>query len=102
MKRSEINDIVLRAKEFMASRHFILPPWGYWGIDDWQARPGSWTEIAANGLGWDITDFGLGNFARHGLMLFTIRNGNLKTGHAKPYAEKIMIVATTCPPGVTG
>ena len=42
-------------------------------------------------LGWDLTDFGSGDFHRRGLLLFTIRNGNLKTDK-KPYAEKIMIV----------
>ena len=42
-------------------------------------------------LGWDLTDFGSGNFHRRGLLLFTIRNGNLRKDK-KPYAEKIMIV----------
>ena len=92
MKRSEINSIILRAKDFMNAKQFVLPPWGYWAPEDWKARPGCWDEIAANGLGWDITDFGLGDFGRYGLVLFTIRNGNLQTGHPKPYAEKIMIV----------
>ena len=42
-------------------------------------------------LGWDLTDFGSGDFFKQGLILFTIRNGNpLKD--KKKYAEKIMIV----------
>ncbi len=41
-------------------------------------------------LGWDITDFGSGDFQKYGLILFTVRNGNLK-GDEKPYAKKIMI-----------
>jgi D-lyxose ketol-isomerase len=42
-------------------------------------------------LGWDLTDFGSGEFAKMGLTLFTIRNG--KPGRdSKPYAEKIMVV----------
>lgn len=41
-------------------------------------------------LGWDLTDFGSGDFARRGLFLFTMRNGAARRD-AKPYAEKIMI-----------
>lgn len=44
-----------------------------------------------NMLGWDITDFGSGDFYKRGLFLFTLRNGKLNVDR-KPYAEKIMIV----------
>jgi len=46
--------------------------------------------IIDNRLGWDITDFGSGDFRKQGLTLFTIRNGNL-TKRDKLYCEKIMI-----------
>jgi D-lyxose ketol-isomerase len=50
-------------------------------------------EIFDLGLGWDITDFGTGNFKKTGLLLFTIRNGKLNSKrYPKAYAEKIMIV----------
>jgi D-lyxose ketol-isomerase len=42
-------------------------------------------------LGWDLTDFGFGNFSKCGLILFTIRNGNVRKDK-KAYAEKVMIV----------
>jgi D-lyxose ketol-isomerase len=42
-------------------------------------------------LGWDVTDFGSGDFWKRGLFLFTLRNGNPRRDK-KPYAEKIMIV----------
>jgi D-lyxose ketol-isomerase len=42
-------------------------------------------------LGWDITDFGSGEFAKRGLVLFTIRNGNFQK-QDKLYCEKIMKV----------
>jgi ABC-type sugar transport system, auxiliary component len=49
------------------------------------------SEIVDNMLGWDITDFGSGDFHRRGLLLFTLRNG--KQGRpGKSYAEKAMIV----------
>ncbi|MDR0575436.1 MAG: D-lyxose/D-mannose family sugar isomerase [Tannerella sp.] len=91
MKRSEINQIIRDAKEFMASKQFILPPWAYWGVEDWKNNRKAAAEVIDNMLGWDITDFGSGDFYRCGLFLFTLRNGKYKVDR-KPYAEKIMIV----------
>jgi D-lyxose ketol-isomerase len=91
MKRSEINQIMREAKEFMAERKFLLPPWAYWTLEDWKKNQGAALEVIDNMLGWDITDFGSGNFHSRGLFLFTIRNGKYKVDR-KPYAEKIMIV----------
>ena len=91
MKRSEINNLIREALEFFDSMNFKLPPWGYWSHDDWNKNRKNCDEIFKNQLGWDLTDFGTGDFARSGLLLFTIRNGNLKFDQ-KPYAEKIMIV----------
>jgi D-lyxose ketol-isomerase len=91
MKRSEINMILLNAKKFMAEKKFILPPWAYWTVSEWKKNLDDTAEIRNNFLGWDITDFGSGDFKSRGLFLFTIRNGKLGVDH-KPYAEKIMIV----------
>ena len=91
MKRSEINNLIREALEFFDNMNFKLPPWGYWSRDDWNKNRKNCDEIFKNQLGWDLTDFGTGDFARSGLLLFTIRNGNLKFDQ-KPYAEKIMIV----------
>ena len=91
MKRSEINKILLDAKAFMAQKQFILPPWAYWSVEDWKANKTDANEVIENMLGWDITDFGSGDFYKRGLFLFTIRNGKLHMDK-KPYAEKIMIV----------
>lgn len=91
MKRSEINRILKDAKAFMAGKQFFLPPWAYWSMDDWKKNKHDAQEITNNMLGWDITDFGSGNFHSRGLFLFTIRNGKFNVDK-KPYAEKIMIV----------
>lgn len=91
MKRSEINQILKNAKAFMAEKQFILPPWAYWGVDDWEKCHEDTQEIIDNMLGWDITDFGSGDFYKRGLFLFTIRNGKYNVDK-KTYAEKIMIV----------
>lgn len=91
MKRSEINRILTNAKAFMKEKQFILPPWAYWSVEDWKMNQSGTEEIIENMLGWDITDFGSGNFFKRGLFLFTIRNGKLNVDK-KTYAEKIMIV----------
>ncbi len=95
MKRSEINAIMRAADEFIRSRGFYLPPFAYWSPQEWRAKGSEAAEIVANSLGWDITDFGSGDFARTGLFLFTLRNGspkNIQTMQGKLYAEKIMVV----------
>ena len=91
MKRSEINIILKDAKNFMAEKQFNLPPWAFWSLADWKKNKEVATEVIENMLGWDITDFGSGDFFRRGLFLFTIRNGKYMVDK-KPYAEKIMIV----------
>jgi hypothetical protein len=90
MKRSQINALIQDAKEFFATFRFALPPWAFWGPEQWKGKGDS--EVVRNQLGWDLTDYGAGDFDRRGLILFTIRNGNLAAGHPKKYAEKIMIV----------
>jgi D-lyxose ketol-isomerase len=91
MKRSQINALIEAAEEFFAAMNFKLPPWAFRSPGDWKGRYATDSEIVDNGLGWDLTDFGEGDFARRGLLLFTIRNGRLGADR-KPYAEKIMIV----------
>jgi D-lyxose ketol-isomerase len=91
MKRSEINQLIMLSKEFFDQMNFKLPPWAFWKPDEWKGKYETCSEIADNLLGWDLTDFGSGDFHRYGLILFTIRNGNIRKDK-KPYAEKIMIV----------
>jgi D-lyxose ketol-isomerase len=91
MKRSEINQLIRESKAFFEQMNFKLPPWAFWKPEDWKGKYESCSEIVDNMLGWDLTDFGSGDFHRRGLILFTIRNGNIKKDK-KPYAEKAMIV----------
>jgi len=91
MKRSEINTIMSSANVFIRDCGFFLPPFAGWSAADWQAAGAEAQEIVEHRLGWDVTDFGLGDFARRGLFLFTIRNGHPAKPHSKPYAEKLLI-----------
>ncbi len=95
MKRSEINNIIQSADQFIRERGFYLPPFAYWTPDEWRQKGEESAEIVKNQLGWDITDFGQKDFSKIGLSLFTLRNGsphNLQTGKGKMYAEKVLIV----------
>lgn len=92
MKRSQINALQREAVQFFATHQFCLPPWALWRRKNWEGNKARAEEIKTLRLGWDLTDFGLGDFYRHGLLLFTLRNGILHQPDAKDYAEKIMIV----------
>lgn len=91
MKRSEINKLLAESIDFFNQLNFKLPPWAYWNPEDWRGKYETCNEIVDNMLGWDLTDFGSGDFHKQGLILFTIRNGNQQKDK-KSYAEKIMIV----------
>ncbi|WP_322990679.1 D-lyxose/D-mannose family sugar isomerase [Hoeflea sp.] len=95
MERSQINDILEESDRFIRSFGYILPPFAYWSPEEMRRRTTSDArDIRANRLGWDITDYGQGNFDELGLFLFTVRNGSaedLAKGRGMLYAEKIMI-----------
>lgn len=94
MKRSTINTLILEAIETFDQTGIKLPPFAYWPPKEWTTKGSEIDEIRDNGLGWDVTDFGTGDFENCGLLLFTIRNGNYHhpEKYPKTYAEKIMIV----------
>jgi len=94
MKRSVVNDIIREADQFMRSFGFLLPPFAYYSVDDMRRRRTEVDAIVEARLGWDVTDYGAGDFDKTGLFLFTLRNGSLedlKRGMGMCYAEKIMI-----------
>ncbi len=92
MKRSEINEIIQQAIALSNEKGFLLPPFAYWTPEELREKGEEYDEIFDNKLGWDITDFGSGNFYDCGLTMLTIRNGNYADArYAKPYAEKILV-----------
>lgn len=92
MKRSEINREIRLAEEFFAKFSFKLPKFAAYTAADWKNHGAEIREIFDCELGWDLTDFGRGDFRNEGLLLFTIRNGVAGSSvYTKPYAEKIMI-----------
>ena len=94
MKRSEINQIMRNAVEFIEKMNFKLPPFVTWTEDDWKDKlyDPEYKELRENMLGWDITDFGSGDFHKVGLLMITLRNGSFNNPeYKKPYAEKLLI-----------
>jgi len=92
MKRSEINAIIRESIAFAQEHRFALPPFCAWTPEEWKTKGHECDEIRDNMLGWDITDYGLGEFEKKGLVLVTIRNGNQNNPkYTKTYAEKLLI-----------
>ncbi len=92
MKRSEINKLMRENIEFIKEMKFNLPPFAYFTPEEWKEKGSEYDEIRNHMLGWDITDYGHGDYEKIGLFLFTIRNGSLSEPDCKKtYAEKLLI-----------
>lgn len=94
MKRSTMNEIIDYTIEATKKYMLPLPPFANYSIEDWKNLKQDEREIVDNMLGWDITDFGSGDFNRIGLTIFTFRNGNFfdQDTYPKPYCEKLLFV----------
>ena len=94
MRRSEINEAIRSAEAMISAHGFHLPPFASWRSQEWNSDSPDVADIRKIGLGWDITDFGKGQFETEGLVLFTLRNGSVEpdgTTRGVPYAEKLLI-----------
>lgn len=92
MKRSQINYAIDKAQAYAESFRVPLPDFAAFTADVWrQQNLDDWREVLELQLGWDITDFGHGDFNQTGLTLLTLRNGMLNSAaYPKPYAEKML------------
>lgn len=92
MKRSQIDSSIEGAIRLLAENNITLPFFGYLTAGEWKkaAAETDMTNVREMMLGWDVTDFGSGDFDRCGCVLFTARNGNLN-GAGTPYAEKYLV-----------
>lgn len=95
MKRSQINNLIDDALDFIHSQNFHLPTWAKWNAEKWQTMGSEVDEIKKHGLGWMVTDFGSREFDKTGLLLFVMRNGlllNNRPQTTKLYAEKMFVI----------
>ena len=93
MKRSRVNEIIRQTEKLLSDNGYVLPPFLNWTPEEWQEKSHECDEIRDNALGWDVTDFGTGDFDHIGLTAVTLRNGNQKdpARYPKPYAEKYLV-----------
>ena len=93
MKRSEINRCIREMEELIRKNGFHLPPFCHWTPEEWKEKGHEYDEIRDAMLGWDITDFGMGNWEKIGFALVTLRNGVAgDERYPKPYAEKLLML----------
>ncbi len=93
MKRSEINSAIRWAKALLESHHISLPMYADWSLEDWKAHAGEIEVVKKLMLGWDITDYGCGDFEKIGTVLYTVRNGLQDDPTVGvPYCEKYLLM----------
>ena len=93
MKRSEINSVIKKMENLLAEHKFYLPEFCNWTPEEWQDKNDAYDEIRDTMLGWDVTDYGMGDYSKMGLTLITLRNGNINNDkYPKPYSEKIIMI----------
>jgi D-lyxose ketol-isomerase len=93
MLRSRVNELLREGAAFIRQHGWHLPPFANWTPEAFQTLQAQ--GVIRAGLGWDITDYGAGEYDALGLFLFTLRNG-VATDLGNPdggmvYAEKLLI-----------
>ena len=93
MKRSEINAAIRWAEDLLKAHHISLPLYAAWSPEDWRAHAGEIDAVKRLMLGWDITDYGCGDFKKIGTVLYTVRNGlQDDPSVGVPYCEKYLLM----------
>ena len=92
MKRSEIQQAILWAKDFLKQNNFALPMFADWTPEEWRSHRKEAETIIRTMRGWDVTTFGSDDFSKMGAVLFTIRNGLPDGSAGCPYAEKLIMM----------
>ncbi len=93
MKRSQINAAMVWAVRLLEAWSIRLPDPAYWAPDEWRRNKSRTDVIRKAELGWDITDFGTGDFRHVGAVLYTVRNGVPgDAGMGVPYCEKYILM----------
>ena len=75
MKRSVINANIEWAMDLCKRMNFQIPDFFYWTPEEWEAKKDLTERMTSVDLGWDVTDYGSGDFDKIGAVLGTMRNG---------------------------
>lgn len=93
MKRSEINQSIRWAEGLCKKHGITLPDFSRYAPDKQEMALPARESLVRTMLGWDITDFGSGDFSRYGAVLFTVRNGSIyDAAVGTPYCEKYIFM----------
>lgn len=93
MKRTQINEAIVWAEELCKKYCITLPDFARYNPNGEDMRAMEKTALVKTMLGWDVTDFGSGDFSSCGAVLFTVRNGSIyDTNLGTPYAEKYIFL----------
>ena len=93
MKRSDINKEIKWAIDLVKKENAGLPQFAYWNVEEFKKNSVEIQTLKKVMQGWDVTDFGNGDYSKMGAVLFTIRNGDLKDKSVgTPYAEKLIML----------
>ena len=93
MKRSEVNEHIRKAKTFAEKMNMALPPLAFWTSQQCASKSTECNEIRKLMLGWDVTDFGLGNYNKTGRTLFALRSGSSSFIRCpRTYTEKLIFI----------
>ena len=93
MKRSYVNELIRKTEAALSENKIALPEFSRFGLKEWEACRSRMGTVKKTMLGWDITDYGRGEFEKLGTVLFTIRNGDQSDASVgTPYAEKLLFV----------
>ena len=93
MKRSQVNAALRWAEALLEEHGWCLPEMAGWSMKDWKAHRDAIDTVKKVMLGWDITDFGTGDFDRWGAVLYTVRNGLVTDASVGvPYCEKLILM----------
>lgn len=90
MKRSRINDAIRNAEAMLAHHGWALPDFARWSPQDHARHAARSRWLSDRQIGWDVTDFGSGDFDARGLVLLCTRNGIFGAPGERPYAEKLL------------
>lgn len=93
MKRSEVNAVIQEFEALLAEQRIFLPPFLSFTPEQWAEKGREYGEVRDNALGWDVTDYGKGDYARFGLALAILHNGSIRHyKYVKNHTEKLMMI----------
>ena len=93
MKRSQINQAIRWAEDLMKKHRVHLPDTAFYSPQQWKDLSSQAQTVSKTMLGWDITDFGSGDFQKIGAVLYTVRNGLMDDPSVGvPYCEKYILM----------